>query len=185
MDDFRHAVDAVIHQNVVSEGSMRIATMTTDARAILRAPDEFLASSTQKIVSLVRSCVFRTKQQEEAFVTFNIARFAAIQKEWEQLYHLLSLNFDDQILSQSVNQKLFDDSLARKFMSMSEQPSPSASPRELTTEEKNILRMPPVQSHSISLGSMPGYVLVKNNSEFTFPSHFINYGRESRIAPSQ
>ena len=52
MDDFRHAVDAVMHQNVVSEGNMRIATMTTDARAILRAPDEFLASSTQKIISV-------------------------------------------------------------------------------------------------------------------------------------
>ena len=143
MEVFRRAVDAVVHAKLLSGTNERTEQKEIDGRAILSSSDELLSPTAERIVSTIRECLARISKahgRDEAFQAFHRAKFTAVADLWRELYGIIEIEYSDQLLSQSVNQKIFDDAVINYSTS---QTPVGASPRtpELTKAEMNILRL--------------------------------------------
>ena len=108
MEVFRRALDAVVHAKLLSGTNERTGQKEIDGRAIILSSDELLSSTAERIVSTIVGCLARMSKahgRDESFQAFHRARFTAVAELWRELCGNIGIEYSDQLLSQSVNQK--------------------------------------------------------------------------------
>ena len=116
MDVVRKALASVLEVELTPSPSARhTEALRTVKKMLDTAGAEVLVEFRQQLVSAVSQCFTNSKRsfslsrvREEAQTAFFSLRLGRLQEIWACFYFSLGLTFDDPLLSQAVNRRVFD-----------------------------------------------------------------------------